>query len=512
MATNVVLPEGFKVVSKPQAALLPDGFKVVQMGNEAQSAITPDPEILAKVNENNEAYANRSHSDGVGIAALEGTLKGIASGAGRIASGATLGATDWIDRKTGGHLATIDDEIQQDANNAGVGGRLKVAQFGNELLGNIGGAGGAIAKGATKLGLKGVKMALGTAGTESLGYGFTDSDSLSDVPLNILKREALALPTAGLLSKGGAVVADKLGKFGQQALEQSGSKSFSLKKFIDALSDINKTAKLKKSGSAGARDVVEQAGSLSDRFKLQKEAMKISGEDIDKELTNSLMLPETQKAQDAYASFINKNGDKVMEAQKVEKYFQQHPVARSVRDEMIETNPRAFDGVTPYSLKEFDMLKQTLRESRHATDTIGKPRADALKRAVGDLKTLMDNQFKGFRSVNKNFAQATSKQNLFNEQVQRNANKVANTTTKDFNSGLVNSVVSALTGAGAVNPTFLAPAAGLTVGRLIARNMAKTGGRNLIYDTNQAILNSNLLGKLGNLSSVYSDFLISPSK
>lgn len=502
----VTTPDGRKITlsgdKEPTAADLDAIF-----ANTPQQTFTPSEEALAQVRANNEAYANKSHSDGVAWEALKGTLQGIVSGAGRVASGATLGATDWIDRKTGGHLAALDADLQRAADTEGLGGYMKAGKFVSELSGNIGGVGGAIAKGASNLGLKGAKMALGTAGTEALGYGITDSDSIKDIPLNILKREALALPTAGILSKGGAVVADKLGQLGQRALEQSGNKTFSLKKLVDALSDINKTAKLKKSGAAGAKDVVEEASTLSDRFKLQKEAMKMSGEDIDKELTQSLLLPETQKAQNAYSSFINKNGDKVMDTSKVEKYFERHPVAQTVREEMITVNPRAFDGVKPYSLKEFDMLKQTLRESRHATDTIGKPRADALKRAAGDLKTLMDNQFRGFRNVNKNFAQATSKQNLFNEQIQRNANKVANTATKDFNSGLTNSVASALTGAGAVNPMFLAPAAGITAGRIISRNITQRGGRNLIYDYTPALLNQNLSGKIGNISGIYYNML-----
>ena len=68
---------------------------------------------------------------------LKGFGQGIVSGLGRVAGGATLGATDWLDRKTGGHLASLDADLQRSAEGAGLGGWNKAAKFASELGGNM---------------------------------------------------------------------------------------------------------------------------------------------------------------------------------------------------------------------------------------------------------------------------------------------------------------------------------------------------------------------------------------
>ena len=72
---------------------------------------------------------------------LKGFGQGVVSGLGRVASGATFGATDWLDRKTGGHLASLDADLQRSAESAGLGGWNKAAKFASELGGNVLGAG-----------------------------------------------------------------------------------------------------------------------------------------------------------------------------------------------------------------------------------------------------------------------------------------------------------------------------------------------------------------------------------
>ena len=72
---------------------------------------------------------------------LKGFGQGVVSGLGRVASGATFGATDWLDRKTGGHLASLDADLQCSAESAGLGGWNKAAKFASELGGNVLGAG-----------------------------------------------------------------------------------------------------------------------------------------------------------------------------------------------------------------------------------------------------------------------------------------------------------------------------------------------------------------------------------
>ena len=127
---------------------------------------------------------------------LKGFGQGVVSGLGRVAGGATLGATDWLDRKTGGHLASLDADLQRSAESAGLGGWNKAAKFASELGGNIQGAGGALVKGLSKAGLKGLKLASASGGLEGAAYGATGSDSMDELPENVAWGAALgaALP------------------------------------------------------------------------------------------------------------------------------------------------------------------------------------------------------------------------------------------------------------------------------------------------------------------------------
>ena len=68
---------------------------------------------------------------------VKGFGQGVVSGLGRVAGGATLGATDWLDRKAGGHLASLDADLQRSAESAGLGGWNKAAKFASELGGNM---------------------------------------------------------------------------------------------------------------------------------------------------------------------------------------------------------------------------------------------------------------------------------------------------------------------------------------------------------------------------------------
>ena len=116
---------------------------------------------------------------------LKGFGQGVVSGLGRVASGATFGATDWLDRKTGGHLASLDADLQRSAESAGLGGWNKAAKFASELGGNVLGAGGALVKGLGRAGLKGLKLASASGGLEGAVYGATGSDSVDELPENV---------------------------------------------------------------------------------------------------------------------------------------------------------------------------------------------------------------------------------------------------------------------------------------------------------------------------------------
>lgn len=145
------------------------------------------PEALAQIEANNQAYDDKSHM-GWNVAgdALSGAGEGVLSGIGRLASGVSFGASDWLDRKTGGTLAALDDRLQRRADNAGVGTLNKVAKVGTEIVGNIA-PGGAITRGLAQ---KGVKSALAQSalggGIGGALYGATASDKLSDLPVNTI--------------------------------------------------------------------------------------------------------------------------------------------------------------------------------------------------------------------------------------------------------------------------------------------------------------------------------------
>ena len=161
--------------------------------NREELEEVPPPE-LRPLTEKDKAETARLSSglrpQGIGVwkiagEGLKGFGQGVVSGLGRVSGGATLGATDWLDRKTGGHLASLDADLQRSAESAGLGGWNKAAKFASELGGNIQGAGGVLVKGLSKAGLKGLKLASASGGLEGAAYGATGSDSLDELPENV---------------------------------------------------------------------------------------------------------------------------------------------------------------------------------------------------------------------------------------------------------------------------------------------------------------------------------------
>ncbi len=118
---------------------------------------------------------------------LKGFGKGAVVGATRPLNGATLGATDWLDRNLlGGNINTFKHDINQSADNAGIGWLNKGSQLGLDFAGNITGAGGALVKGLGNAGLKGLKLASSAGGIEGAAYGLTGTDYLSDLFRNFV--------------------------------------------------------------------------------------------------------------------------------------------------------------------------------------------------------------------------------------------------------------------------------------------------------------------------------------
>ena len=540
---------------------------------------------------------------------LKGFGQGVVSGLGRVAGGATLGATDWLDRKTGGHLASLDADLQRSAESSGLGGWNKAAKFASELGGNIQGAGGALVKGLSKAGLKGLKLASASGGLEGAAYGATGSDSMDELPENVAWSAALgaALPfglhygakgakwaarpvtekatrylgkrklakqlakdsdfedvnlgyiddqlatrlnqvrnaenvspvesartsvtgerighirdgrilrdkrspdfmadvvDAALFSKqphvirgnipenqvifdssnpANKVVVSKnsntngisvittmkdksLGKINKRlgglpfppyganvtsdVSTAAGSKipdfqplnksiipqnmsavnpAFK-RSFVEALADDNKRRTMRNAVMSGAEDLSERAKILSDRLERRNGGM------YDADFEQVIKTPELSRAEEKYADFMAKNGGQMMPEEKVADFYAQHPIAEDMIAEMRLIDPRAFAGIQPGSLAEFDMLKKRLREEAGNRVKVGVSRSGALKRAENDLKTLMDREFPGFRDMNRNFADARTTQDIFESRLKKGLMSVGGATVSPYWSGLL---------------------------------------------------------------------------
>ena len=540
---------------------------------------------------------------------LKGFGQGVVSGLGRVAGGATLGATDCLDRKTGGHLASLDADLQRSAESSGLGGWNKAAKFASELGGNIQGAGGALVKGLSKAGLKGLKLASASGGLEGAAYGATGSDSMDELPENVAWSAALgaALPfglhygakgakwaarpvtekatrylgkrklakqlakdsdfedvnlgyiddqlatrlnqvrnaenvspvesartsvtgerighirdgrilrdkrspdfmadvvDAALFSKqphvirgnipenqvifdssnpANKVVVSKnsntngisvittmkdksLGKINKRlgglpfppyganvtsdVSTAAGSKipdfqplnksiipqnmsavnpAFK-RSFVEALADDNKRRTMRNAVMSGAEDLSERAKILSDRLERRNGGM------YDADFEQVIKTPELSRAEEKYAGFMAKNGGQMMPEEKVADFYAQHPIAEDMIAEMRLIDPRAFAGIQPGSLAEFDMLKKRLREEAGNRVKVGVSRSGALKRAENDLKTLMDREFPGFRDMNRNFADARTTQDIFESRLKKGLMSVGGATVSPYWSGLL---------------------------------------------------------------------------
>ena len=506
-------------------------------------------------------------------------------------------------------MASLDADLQRSAESSGLGGWNKAAKFASELGGNIQGAGGALVKGLSKAGLKGLKLASASGGLEGAAYGATGSDSMDELPENVAWSAALgaALPfglhygakgakwaarpvtekatrylgkrkLAKQLAKDsdfedvnlgyiddqlatrlnqvrnaenvspvesartsvtgerighirdGRILRDKrspdfmadvvdvalfskqphvirgnipenqvifdssnpankvvvsknsntngisvittmkdksLGKINKRlgglpfppyganvtsdVSTAAGSKipdfqplnksiipqnmsavnpAFK-RSFVEALADDNKRRTMRNAVMSGAEDLSERAKILSDRLERRNGGM------YDADFEQVIKTPELSRAEEKYAGFMAKNGGQMMPEEKVADFYAQHPIAEDMIAEMRLIDPRAFAGIQPGSLAEFDMLKKRLREEAGNRVKVGVSRSGALKRAENDLKTLMDREFPGFRDVNHNFADARTTQDIFESRLKKGLTSVGGATISPFWSGLL---------------------------------------------------------------------------
>ncbi len=243
--------------------------------------------------------------------------------------------------------------------------------------------------------------------------------------------------------------------------------------FVEALADENKRRVMKNAVQSGAEDLSERAKILSDQLERRKNGM------FDADFEEVIKTPELRKAEFDYSRFMDKNGSRQMAADKVRDFYNQHPVAKNTIAEMRSVDPRAFDGISPGSLAEFDMLKKILREEAGNKIGVGASKAGALKRAENDLKTLMDKEFPGFRDANRSFANAKTTQNIFESKLKKGLSSVGGATNSPFWSGISSPLTAAGLVGGYFNPTALAGTVAGLGGKALMRHSRRNAGRRL---------------------------------
>ncbi len=243
--------------------------------------------------------------------------------------------------------------------------------------------------------------------------------------------------------------------------------------FVEALADENKRRTMRNAVMSGAEDLSERAKILADRLERRNNGM------YDADFEQIIKTPELSRAEEKYANFMVKNGGQMMPEGKVTDFYAQHPIAEDMIAEMRHIDPRAFDGIEPGSLAEFDMLKKTLREESCNKVKVGASRSGALKRAENDLKTLMDKEFPGFRDVNRNFADAQTTQDIFEGRLKKGLTSVGGATVSPFWSGISSPLTAAGVVGGYFNPFSLAVTAGGLGGKSLMRSIRRNAGRRL---------------------------------
>lgn len=224
----------------------------------------------------------------------------MAYGADRALSGATFGGYDWLKRKTG--LGVNQDEYKaMKRYNDGSDMPATASGVVAEIGGNILGAGGALAKGLSKAGLKGLKLASAAGGLEGATYGVTGSDTLGDLPKNIALSGTLgaALPVG--ISGLGMGVKSIIRPFSSRMMTAG------MHGGLNNVVNNPQAVKILKQGIRGSDDIAEEYLN-----KVRPAARGINQETanmVDSSLTSRINVPEVIANERArYGDYIAKHG------------------------------------------------------------------------------------------------------------------------------------------------------------------------------------------------------------
>lgn len=248
---------------------------------------------------------------------------------------------------------------------------------------------------------------------------------------------------------------------------------FGKKSFVDALADRDKSRKMKNAVMSGAIELAESARILQDAIENRAKGM------YDEALESVLKTDPLKIAEKKYNDFMQARGNNILSSEKVAGFYDRHPVAKGMIEEMREVDPRAFDQVPNGSLKEFDLLKRALRSEAGQNLTVGASKKDALKRAENSLKRLMEDEFDGFKEANSNYAKAKTNQSIFESKLKKGLTSVGGAVVSPFWSGIASPLTAAGLAAGAFNPMPLA-ATGLGLGgKALMRAYRRSLGRDI---------------------------------
>lgn len=250
---------------------------------------------------------------------------------------------------------------------------------------------------------------------------------------------------------------------------------FEKRSFVEALANRDKARIMRNGVLSGASDLSERARILQDNLVRRKNGW------FDADFEKLIKTPEMAKAEVSYAQFMAKNGGKTLAPEKVNSFYQNHPIAKDIIAEMREVDPRAFDNIAPGSLAEFDMLKKILREEAGNKIKVGASKSGALKRAENSLKELMDTEFPGFKDINTKYAEAASAQNVFESKLNQGLTSVGGGTANvtPFWSGISSPLTAAGVVGGFFNPMSLAVTGAGLAGKALMRNSRRAAARRL---------------------------------
>lgn len=360
----------------------------------SQKISNPD---IKPLTEEQKAKPQGVNKTDIAIEFAKGAGQGLLSGLGRMASGVTLGATDWLDRRTGSHLAKLEKDLQQSAEEAGVGGVNQIAKFLPEMSGLTRGAGKLIMKGA-----KTIPAMIGKGTIEGGIYGATSSDSLRELPTNII---------------GGAVI----GGGGAGALGVLGK---SLRRFVPALNAEGKTKGLQEAFSdresvASLKKGAKASQEISDRIANEMPSVKDSiNEKMDSIVKQTIgERPNIEEIMDtakkSYGEYASLNASNPIDIKAVYKNYPQY----------TQFQKEALEKALSSANRETNSAIGTLEHTHHARmaidDMIEASKSDKAKRLVPSLMKIrnsLDDVLKadaGYKAIDEQFAQASRLKNAY---------------------------------------------------------------------------------------------------